>query len=297
MTDKALFHAIGNQISERTGQPFTPSAGRGVGGGCINRATVLEDGNRRYFVKVNASSRYDMFVAEALGLEDIARTKTVRVPMPVCHGTVDNASFLVLEYIPLQGAGAAAAAQLGQALAAMHRHSHDSFGWEIDNTIGSTPQHNTPAGDWIDFLREQRLGFQLAHAASKGHGGRLQQLGESLLAVVDVFFTDYSPRPALLHGDLWGGNFAATDGGTPVIFDPAVYYGDREADLAMTELFGGFAPSFYAAYREAWPLDAGYAVRRDLYNLYHVLNHLNIFGGGYGGQAQHMMERLLAHAR
>jgi fructosamine-3-kinase len=175
----------------------------------------------------------------------------------------------------------------------MHRTARDHFGWDRDNTIGSTPQHNAPCGEWVTFWREHRLGFQLDLAARQGYGGRLQKLGERLLADLTGLI-DHDPRPSLLHGDLWGGNIGYDREGNPVIFDPAVYYGDREADLAMTELFGGFGSGFYAAYEEAWPLDPGYSVRKTLYNLYHILNHLNLFGSGYLGQAQTMTERLLA---
>jgi fructosamine-3-kinase len=145
----------------------------------------------------------------------------------------------------------------------------------------------------VRFLAEKRIGFQLDLAARNGHGRTLAADGEALLARLGDFFTDYTPPPSLLHGDLWGGNFAAVEG-EPVIYDPAVYYGDRETDIAMTELFGGFGPEFRAAYAEAWPLDDGYALRRDLYQLYHVLNHLNLFGGGYLSQARALLGRLLA---
>ena len=178
----------------------------------------------------------------------------------------------------------------------MHRTTRAEFGWVRDNTIGATPQPNTPDPDWVRFWARQRLGFQLALAARNGHGGALQRLGETLLGRLPDLL-DHAPAPSLLHGDLWGGNLGYMRDGEPVIYDPAVYYGDREADLAMTELFGGFGGDFYAAYREAWPLDPGYASRRDLYNLYHVLNHLNLFGGGYLGQALNLLGRLLAQVR
>jgi fructosamine-3-kinase len=178
----------------------------------------------------------------------------------------------------------------------MHRVTGRSFGWRRDNTIGSTPQPNTPGNDWIAFWREQRLGFQLRLAERNGLSSALQAKGERLLERLEAFFRGYAPAPSLLHGDLWGGNHGYTVSGEPVVFDPAVYYGDREADLAMTELFGGFGAGFYAAYKEVWPLDSGYAVRKQLYNLYHVLNHANLFGGGYASQAEAMMERLLAEA-
>jgi len=181
----------------------------------------------------------------------------------------------------------------GQRLAQMHRRTADAFGWKRDNTIGSTHQPNAWTAQWPDFWRDHRLGFQLELAARNGYGGRLQALGSRLLSVFDRLI-DHDPAPSLLHGDLWGGNIGYDQRGDPVLFDPAVYYGDREADLAMTELFGGFSGDFYAAYNEIWPLDSAYQVRRTLYNLYHILNHLNMFGGGYGGQAMGMMERLLA---
>jgi fructosamine-3-kinase len=175
----------------------------------------------------------------------------------------------------------------------MHRKAWGQFGWHRDNTIGSTPQTNTPARNWVDFWRRNRLGFQLALAHRNGYGGRLQDRGRRLLERFPTLL-DHAPQSSLLHGDLWGGNMSFDRGGNPVIYDPAVYYGDRETDLAMTELFGGFGGDFYAAYEEAWPLAPGYPTRKLLYNLYHILNHLNLFGSGYLGQAQGMIERLLA---
>lgn len=235
-----------------------------------------------------------MFKAEAIGLQELAKAKAVRVPEPVCWGLADGHAFLVLEYLSFRETAGAAAELLGRQLARLHQSRADRFGWHIDNTIGATPQINTPANDWVTFWQNQRLGYQLELAARNGHKGALQRKGERLLAAVPVFFRDYRPQPALLHGDLWSGNYAADPQGNPIIFDPAVYYGDREADLAMTELFGGFPPRFYRAYRESFPLDQGYAVRKIFYNLYHVLNHVNLFGGGYAVQAEQMMDRLLS---
>jgi fructosamine-3-kinase len=202
----------------------------------------------------------------------------------------------VLEHLELRPADDKGMRALGRNLARLHRVTARRHGWDRDNTIGSTPQINTPADDWIAFWRERRLSFQLKLAASKGHAARLSASGERLIEKLPAFFEGYTPVPSLLHGDLWSGNAAMDADGKPVIFDPAVYYGDREADLAMTELFGGFPHSFYAAYRTEYPLDAGYETRKQLYNLYHVLNHLNLFGGGYGAQAERMIEQLLAQA-
>lgn len=286
---------IAAAIAQAEGRPIELAAAQTAGGGCINRASVVQasDG-RRYFVKLNRAQRLDMFEAEAAGLEEIRASRALRAPRPVAWGVSGGEAWLVLEYLDLGGRGSAA--ELGRRLAQMHRHTAPQFGWQRDNTIGSTPQINTPASDWITFYRERRLRPQYRLAAENGAPRRLIDLGERLMASFAGLFDGYWPLPSLLHGDLWGGNYAYC-GGEPVVYDPAVYYGDREADLAMTELFGGFPAEFYAAYREAWPLDAGYRVRRELYNLYHVLNHFNLFGGGYLAQAQRLTERLLAELR
>jgi protein-ribulosamine 3-kinase len=283
---------LADQIGAASGKTFVIASRRRVGGGDINEAEQLvgQDG-RRFFVKLNRTERLAMFEAEADGLNEIAATGTITVPGPVCTGIDGQRSFLVLDYLALDGRGDPA--ELGRQLAAMHRTTQPKFGWWRDNTIGATPQTNAQADDWPDFLRDRRLGFQLDLAERNGAPQRLIRQGERLLADLAVFFKGYEPVPALLHGDLWGGNYGYADG-EPVLFDPAVYYGDREADLAMTELFGGFPSAFYEAYRAAWPVDPGYEVRKSLYNLYHILNHFNLFGGGYAGQAEHMVGRLLS---
>jgi fructosamine-3-kinase len=292
-----LTETVAAAISEATGHPFHVTRRHDVGGGCINAAEVLEGGDRKYFVKLHEASGLDMFEAEAAGLTEILKSHTLRAPRPVVSGQAHGRAFLVLEYLDLGGRDGNADATLGRQLAAMHRVTNPEFGWWRDNTIGSTPQCNTREADWPTFYREHRLRSQLELATARRGGARLLQEGEKLLGVVPAFFADYQPRPSLLHGDLWGGNHGALPGGTPVIFDPAVYYGDREADLAMTELFGGFGSGFYSAYNEAWLLDSGYTARKNLYHLYHVLNHFNLFGGGYAAQAERLIGALLAEAR
>ncbi|MGB5606002.1 MAG: fructosamine kinase family protein [Gammaproteobacteria bacterium] len=291
----SLWETIATDIHAATGKQAAPGRQDPVGGGCINRAVRLHYGDASYFVKLNSAGQLDMFAAEAQGLQELRNSHSLRVPEPVCHGVAGQSAYLVLEYLELGGHGDPVA--LGEGLARMHRTSADRFGWLRDNTIGSTPQINTFADDWIAFWRERRLRFQLDLAAQHGHGGRLQSEGAKLLDEFPQLFANYAPQAALLHGDLWSGNYSYTQDGEPVIFDPAVYFGDREADLAMTELFGGFSRDFYAAYRNAYPLDTGYAVRKTLYNLYHVLNHLNLFGGGYLSQAQGMIDALLSELR
>jgi fructosamine-3-kinase len=232
--------------------------------------------------------------AEVDGLARLAATGALRVPRVLKLESSDREAWLELERLDLHAPDAAADARMGEALARLHANTGPMFGLERDNAIGATPQPNAPTGDWVGFWRERRLRFQLELAAGNGYGGRLQERGQLLLECVGAFFAGHDSLPSLLHGDLWAGNRATLGDGTPVIFDPAVYRGDREADLAMTRLFGGFGPRFYAAYVHAWPLDPGAEARRDLYNLYHVLNHLNLFGGGYRTRAETMIDRLLA---
>jgi len=249
------------------------------------------------FVKVAPLAREAALEAEADALRELAAADAVRVPTVLGVGATSDQAFLALEWIEFGSARSVSEALLGEQLARLHRTTAARFGWHRDNTIGATPQHNDWATDWVDFFARQRLGFQLDLSERAGHGGRWLERGRRLTECLSEFFSGYSPQRSLLHGDLWGGNWAPDASGAPVIFDPATYYGDREADLAMTRLFGGFGPAFYAAYEAAWPLDRGASVRSDLYNLYHVLNHLNLFGGGYRTQAEHMIDRLLAELR
>lgn len=252
---------------------------------------------RAVFVKVNRASRLGMFEAEAEGLRELAAAGELRVPSVLGSGSAGDTAWLALEWLELGAGGPAAARALGAGLAALHRHTADAHGWHRDNTIGSTPQRNARDSDWVAFYGEQRLRRQLELAAASDRGGGLTAMGERLIERLPAFFEDYAPVPSLLHGDLWGGNWAALQdpahAGEPVVFDPAVYYGDRETDIAMTRLFGGFGAAFYEAYEDAWPLDAGYRRREPLYQLYHVLNHLNLFGGHYLGRARSLMQTLL----
>jgi len=287
-----MWRMIGRSISESTQNQFIIERRISVGGGSINASYRVEGSGQCYFVKTNIVQRLGMFTVEAKGLEALASVQAMRVPHPVCQGVTDAHAYLVMEFIPFGGGDNPRV--LGRQLAAMHRHTQAEFGLQYDNTIGSTPQINTPSDNWILFFREHRLGFQLKLAAQHGYGGSLQRKGERLMADLGLFFKGYSPRASLLHGDLWGGNHAVDMEGHPVLYDPAVYYGDRETDMAMSELFGGFGSDFYTAYSEAWPLDEGYNVRKTLYNLYHILNHANLFGGGYASQAELMMDSLLS---
>ncbi len=281
-------------LEQQTGQLLSAAKVSSVGGGCINSAYRLQTNKVDWFVKTNSPSLGFMFEAEAQGLSEMASLNAITVPEVICYGQTHLLAYLVLQYIPLRAIDRQAAGKMGEQLAAMHQPKQACFGWVMDNTIGSTPQCNQRHSDWLEFWRDQRLLKQLEFAASNGYGGKLQNRGELLAEKLAAFFCDYQPFPSLLHGDLWGGNASATPEGQPVIYDPACYYGDREADIAMTELFGGFGADFYAAYQQNLPLDEGYQTRKTLYNLYHILNHLNLFGGGYLHQAESMIESLLA---
>jgi protein-ribulosamine 3-kinase len=234
--------------------------------------------------------------AEIDGLSRLAAADAIRVPRVLGQGASEKEAWLELEWFDLQAADAASDARMGAALARLHRATGVRFGLERDNAIGAARQPNAPADDWASFWRERRIGFQLGLMPSDRRGARLRERGQRLLERIPAFFAGCAPAPSLLHGDLWAGNRAMLADGTPVVFDPAVYFGDREADVAMTRLFGGFGPRFYAAYDAEWPLDAGAGTRCDLYNLYHALNHLNLFGGGYLAMAESMVDRLLAAA-
>jgi len=292
---------IAKHISETLGQTFQIQNGRKIAGGCINNSYQLEGSSQNYFVKLNHSQYQDMFAAEAAGLTELGKAVAIKVPKPLCWGTTGNNAYLVMEYLALHGDSHSSSSDLGQKLAVLHQKTFPQFGLHRDNYIGSTPQVNSLESNWVTFWQNHRLGFQLKLAARNGYvGKKLQNKGEQLMADVGQFFTDYQPQSSLLHGDLWSGNYGITtdtQGAHPVIYDPAVYYGDRETDMAMTELFGGFPRHFYEAYQGTWALDSGYSTRKVLYNLYHILNHLNLFGGGYLGQAEGMISSLLSELR
>src|SRR4028118_455773 len=326
-----MWDKIAAHISETTGETFFLDNRHSVSGGCINQGYSISSSSRAYFAKINQASQIAMFEAEALGLQQIRATQTIRVPEPICWGTEGNSAYIVLEWLDLGSRGGERAwEEMGRQLAAMHKYPPPNppllrggeernstllrggeepnstllrggeepnstllggvFGWDINNTIGSTVQINNWTANWAEFWAEHRIGYQLKLA--KRRGGHFPQ-GERLLEMIPELLAGYEPQPSLVHGDLWGGNAGVTSAGEPVIFDPATYFGDREVDIAMTELFGGFPALFYRGYNQVWPLDGGYERRKSLYNLYHILNHFNLFGGSYESQANQMINRVL----
>lgn len=294
-------HALGRWLGEQTGRRHASRPAGEVHGGSVHRCLRWPAAGGDAFVKVAAASQLAAFEAEAAGLESLREAQALRVPCVHAVGLVAGTAVLALEWLALSPPDAASPevqARLGERLASQHRVQAARFGWSRDNTLGATPQPNAEDDDWVRFYRQRRLGHMLTLAQAAGLDPRIVDRGERLLDRCGQFFEDHCPVPSLLHGDLWGGNWSAlARSREPVIYDPAVYFGDRETDIAFTRLFGGFGRAFYAAYEAAWPPDPGAGTRTTLYNLYHVLNHHVLFGGGYARQAQHMIDGLLAEVR
>lgn len=290
MRDKTIAAALARAIAA----PVDERSKRAVSGGSISQCWRYETSRGPLFVKTGSAASAEAFACEAAGLQALARGAAVRVPKVVICGTTEEGAYLALEWITLGSPTKASEALLGEQLAWQHRQTNAKFGWDRDNTIGATPQPNTWSQEWVTFLRDRRLAHQLDLAVGKGADAHIVDRGRMLCQLLDAFFSSYRPVPSLLHGDLWGGNWGTDEDGLPVIFDPAVYFGDREADIAMTRLFGGFGHAFYTAYQSTWPLDQAAGTRSTLYNLYHVLNHYNLFGGEYLVSAGAMIDRLLA---
>jgi fructosamine-3-kinase len=275
------------RLAEVLGQPVAQE--QPVYGGDINQSARFMCGGIPYFVKWNTQAPPTMFPTEARGLHLLAEANEVRVPTVIAQGDADGAcpAFLALEWIETGGQRSGpreTMADFGAALAALHRHTADQHGLDRDNFIGRLPQPNTQSASWTAFYRDQRIGFQMELARRQGRlPKRREDLLTRLMDRLPEWLDDETMPPSLIHGDLWGGNYLIDSAGNAVLIDPAVCYGHREMDLAMSELFGGFSPRFYAAYFEAYPAP-GYADRRALYQLYYILAHLNLFGESYGGR-------------
>jgi len=277
--------ALRDTLSDVLGAPVERA--QAVYGGDINQAATVWAGSETVFVKWNASAPPDMFPTEAHGLRLLASADAVRVPQVIAQGDADGAcpAFLVLEHIDTGGRRPAdTMAQFGAALAELHRHTASRYGLDRDNFIGRLPQPNDQMPRWVDFYREHRIGFQMQLARRKGRlPARREKLLTRLMERLPEWIDESAVVPSLIHGDLWGGNYLIDGQGQAVLIDPAVCYADREMDLAMSELFGGFPARFYDAYFEAYPAP-GYPERRALYQLYYILAHLNLFGESYGGR-------------
>lgn len=260
---------------------------RPIGGGDINDAWRVEAGDRAVFVKTNDGADPEMFLREAEGLAWLAEAKALRVPAVLAV----SSAFLALELIEPARRAPDFADRLGRGLAALHRFGAEGFGWREDNFIGSLPQDNGREEDWPTFYARRRLEPQLRMAADRGRTSPEMRRGFSRLFARMRELVGPSEPPARLHGDLWGGNCHVDEHGAPVLIDPAVYGGHREMDLAMMQLFGGFSERVFAAYDEAYPLAEGWRERVPLYQLYPLMVHVNLFGGGYAASVERVLSR------
>lgn len=284
-----MWHFISEQISECIQQDFVCNDIRDVKAGDSHKAFKISDGKQHFFVKTNIKIRLPHFEAEVEGLKHLSNTQLFKVPNVICSGVVSDHSFLVLEHIEMTQGNEQSWSHFGQALAELHKtHTQRMYGWQQDNFIGLTLQPNLWKKRWDSFFAEQRIGFMLQLLAEKGH------VLANIDAVVDAIkslLKGHTPRPSMLHGDLWQGNVGFYKK-QPVLYDTAFYFGDRETDLAMTELFARFPESFYQGYNDIWPLDVDYQYRKPIYQLYHILNHALLFGGHYIDSAKITLKNL-----
>jgi len=278
------------------GNPIQIKSFEAIGGGCINETQALKLSNgERVFLKSNPSAPKNFFTTEADGLRLLERSKNgPSVPRPLGILTESNPQFLLLEYIESSSPKVGFASRFGQALAEMHRETQEQYGLDYDNFIGKTVQKNDLESDGLVFFREHRIRVQQELARkTRGLPTSMDKRLDLFCGKLETLLDLKDEKPALLHGDLWSGNHFASHDQVPYIFDPAVYFGLREADLAMTEMFGRLPEEFYSAYHEVFPTQPGYTERKDLYNLYHLLNHYNLFGGSYLEQADRIVRGFL----
>jgi fructosamine-3-kinase len=284
-----MWHFISERISECIQQDFICDDIREVKAGDSHKAYKISDGKQHFFVKINEKIHLTNFEVEVDGLEHLSNTQLFKVPNFICTGLVSNHSFLVLEYINMSQGNEQSWFHFGQTLAELHKtQTQQMYGWQEDNFIGLTPQSNLWQKKWSCFFAEQRIGFMLQLLSEKGLAlANIDTVVESIKSLL----TGHNPKPSMLHGDLWQGN-AGFHKNQPVLFDPAFYFGDRETDLAMTELFGRFPVHFYQGYADIWPLEVDYEYRKPIYQLYHVLNHALLFGGHYIESAKITLKNL-----
>lgn len=284
-----MWQAIAEHINGELDADFHIEQKTQVPGGSINLAWHISGQGQHFFVKINQREQLEQFETEALSLQALQQSHSIRVPKLICSGQTIDKAFLVLEYLPLSAETATGWRDLARQLAQLHKqHDQAMYGFDWDNMLGSTPQPNKWQANWSSFFSEQRLGWILQLLLEQGFGfGNIDQLVEQCRQRLH----HHQPAPSLLHGDLWRGNVGFT-GDNAAVFDPACYFGDRETDLAYSTLFGRFPEDFYHSYQQHYPLDDAYSDRKDLYNLYHILNHAYLFRGAYLVQAQEMIKQL-----
>ena len=280
MIPSEIKRRIITQLGNALNTTITVNGESSIVGGCINNAIKINTNKGDFFVKWNTNSKANMFQSEYNGLKVLKDTNTIRIPNVLCF----DDDFLILEFIPPSNPNNAFWEVFGQKLALMHKQTHSKFGLDFDNYIGSLYQDNTQNKNWTEFFIQNRLQAQLSIGNFSG----------TLLSDFDKLFQKLpnlfpNEKPALLHGDLWSGNFLAKNGDTPMLIDPAIYYGNREMDIAISKLFGGFNSDFYFAYNESHPLENGWEERIQICNLYPLLVHVNLFGGAYINQVKNIL--------
>ena len=281
-------------LADKLGEPLIFKDATPISGGDINACFVLNCESHKVFVKLNSPDKLAMFEQETRMLKQLDDGCALRVPQPYVTGETGSHAYSVMEFVELGSIDAASAGELGAGLAGLHQVIADCYGGTAAGYLGLSRQLNESSTNWCEFWRSQRLGFQQRLAVRNGLPPHIGVRLELLIDSLEQLLGNHQPTAALLHGDLWHGNCGVDKQGRPVIFDPASYFGDPETDLALTELFGGFPESFYQAYWQVCPRAAEYEVRSQLYQLYHVLNHFNLFGGLYGNRAGTMTDLLLA---
>lgn len=284
-----MWHFISEQIRQQIKTDFSYDDIQEVSNGDSHQAFKLSDGKQRFFVKVNSNDQLANFTAEAEGLKHLAASKIFRLPTVICCGRVATHSFLVLEHISMNQGNEYSWQRAGEKLAQLHQQeTQQMYGWQEDNFIGTTPQANMWHRKWCQFFAEQRIGIMLQRLAEQGH--HLANIEQSISSVKSLL-AGHQPTASMLHGDLWHGNIGFHHE-QAILFDPAFYFGDRETDIAMTELFSRFPAAFYQGYNSVWPLEEEYEYRKSVYQLYHILNHALLFGGHYLESAKVMLKNL-----
>jgi len=281
-----IWQEIDNAISESQRGLFTTETREMLSGGDINQAYCLSNKQNKYFVKVNTVTCERMFLAESQGLNALDLTNSFRIPKIITHGVFEDKAYLVLEFIEVKTTGNVV--EFAKALANLHLKTHASFGFEFNNFIGLNLQENNWCENWGEFFINHRLKPQLKKLETSHSLGQTKKL----LISISEFLNQHQPKPSLVHGDLWQGNVSYLRNGLPVVYDPACYYADHEVDLAMLELFGSPGNNFFEHYHKYYPIHSGYSIRKEIYNLYHILNHANMFGGGYVQQSKSMLENI-----
>jgi len=291
MIPATILKCLEGLLQNKAGNEIKVISSAPMGGGCINNAVKVKTTVGEIFLKWNDAIKFQsMFETEAKGLMLLKSVNALGIPNVIAVGEAGSYSFIVLEFIEAGKRQKNFWQDFGSSLAALHKISSEFFGLNHDNYIGSLSQSNTQKNSWVEFFISERLEKQIAVAKNSGaiNNSAIQQFNNLFRQLPEIIPEE---KPSLLHGDLWNGNFMLGTDGKAWLIDPAVYYGHRKTDLAMTKLFGGFSEEFYETYNETLPLQPGFSERVDIHNLYPLLVHVNLFGGGYLQEVKNILQR------